>query len=78
MLKQIQGAGWRQCEPPEDRSSIKEEEVRALFNMIDKDGSGELTKRVGVEKIYHVVLVPSKINIADKCIMQSLGNKESS
>ena len=77
MLKQIQGAGWRQCEPPEDRSSIKEEEVRALFNMIDKDGSGELTKRVGVEKIYHVVLVPSKI-IPNKCKMQSLGNKESS
>jgi len=45
VLKQIQGAGWKQCEPPEDRSSIKEEEVRALFNMIDKDGSGELTKR---------------------------------
>ena len=46
-MAQIQGAGWKQCDQPEDKSSIKEEEVRALFNMIDKDGSGELTKRVG-------------------------------
>ena len=77
MLAEIQGAGWRQCEQPEDRSSIKEEEVRALFNMIDKDGSGELTKRVGLEKMScYYCLVPSKINI--KCKMQSLGNKESS
>ena len=76
MLVEIQGAGWRQCEQPGDKSSIKEEEVRALFNMIDKDGSGELTKRVGLENYHVIEWVPSKINI--KCKMHCVGNKESS
>ena len=54
-----------------------EEMVRLAFRTLDKDGSGELTKRVGSEKIAcYYCLVPSKINI--KCKMQSLGNKESS
>ena len=53
VLEQIQGAGWRQCEQTEDKASIREEEVRALFSIIDKDGSGELTKRVSTVILDH-------------------------
>ena len=43
---EIEDAGWRQVGKTEDRSAVKEEEVRTLFNMIDKDRSGSLSKRV--------------------------------
>ena len=45
-MAEIQEAGWKQCEKVEDKSGIKEEEIKALFDMIDKDGSGSLTRRV--------------------------------
>ena len=45
---EIQNAGWKQCGQVEDKSQIQEEEILALFNMIDKDGSGSLTKRVNL------------------------------
>jgi hypothetical protein len=35
--------GWGKCEQNEN---IKDEEIQALFNMIDKDKSGSLSMRV--------------------------------
>ena len=46
VMVEIEDAGWKQVTKTEDKSSIKEEEVRSLFNMIDKDKSGSLSKRV--------------------------------
>ena len=46
VLVEIEDAGWRQVTKSEDKSAIKEEEVRTLFNLIDKDRSGSLSKRV--------------------------------
>ena len=46
VMIEIQNAGWKQCGQVDDKSQIQEEEILALFNMIDKDGSGSLTKRV--------------------------------
>ena len=48
-MVEIEDAGWRQVSKSEDKSGIKEEEVRTLFNMIDKDRSGSLSKRVRVQ-----------------------------
>jgi len=45
VMVEIEDAGWRQVTKTEDKSAIKEEEVRTLFNMIDKDRSGSLSKR---------------------------------
>merc|ERR1719410_1533754 len=45
VMIEIQNAGWKQCGQVDDKSQIQEEEILALFNMIDKDGSGSLTKR---------------------------------
>ena len=45
-MVEIEDAGWRQVGKTEDKSAIKEEEVRTLFNLIDKDRSGSLSKRV--------------------------------
>ena len=46
VLIEIQDAGWKRFDKSDDKSAIKEEEILALFNLIDKDGSGSLTKRV--------------------------------
>ena len=45
LLTEISAAGWVQVGRI-DRKEIKEEEVRALFNMIETDKSGFLTKKV--------------------------------
>ena len=45
-MVEIEDAGWKQVGKTEDKSAIKEEEVRTLFNLIDKDRSGSLSKRV--------------------------------
>merc|ERR1712098_500772 len=45
VLIEIQDAGWKKFDNHEDKEAIKEEEIKALFNLIDKDGSGSLTKR---------------------------------
>ena len=50
VLVEIQEAGWKQCEKLDNKSMIKEDEIRVLFDMIDKDGSGSLTKRVNKPK----------------------------
>ena len=41
-MKKIVEAGWKKAEP----ENVKEEDIRALFDMIDKDKSGSLSKRV--------------------------------
>ena len=47
-MMEVTEAGWRKVEGKENTAtSIKEEEVRSLFNMIDKDKSGTLSLRVG-------------------------------
>ena len=46
VLVEIESAGWKQVGKTEDKSDIKEEEVRSLFNLIDKDKSGSLSRRV--------------------------------
>ena len=45
MFNEISVAGWKQVEKIE-RQDIKEDEVQALFNMIDTDKSGFLTAAV--------------------------------
>ena len=42
MMKAVTEAGWRKADP----ENIKEEDIRALFDMIDRDRSGSLSKRV--------------------------------
>ena len=42
MMKKITEAGWKKAES----ENVKEEDIRALFDMIDKDKSGSLSKRV--------------------------------
>ena len=41
-MKKLTESGWKKV----DAESIKEEDIRALFDMIDKDRSGSLSKRV--------------------------------
>ena len=48
VMIEIQNAGWKQCGQVDDKSQIQEEDILALFNMIDKDGSGSLTKRASL------------------------------
>ena len=43
MVQGLSENGWGKCEQSE---SIKDEEIQALFNMIDKDKSGSLSMRV--------------------------------
>ena len=45
LFNEISVAGWKQVEKIE-RQDIKEDEVQALFNMIDMDKSGFLTMKV--------------------------------
>ena len=47
MLTEVAEAGWKKVEVKDNTASIKEDEVRSLFNMIDKDKSGSLSLRVG-------------------------------
>ena len=42
MMKKMTEAGWRKAEV----ENVKEEDIRALFDLIDKDKSGSLSKRV--------------------------------
>ena len=42
MMRKITEAGWKKAES----ENVKEEDIRALFDMIDKDKSGSLSKRV--------------------------------
>ena len=56
-MVEIEDAGWRQVSKTEDKSAIKEEEVRTLFNMIDKDRSGSLSKRVRSRTVAKVILI---------------------
>ena len=44
MLGQLTEKGWNKLSSQEE---VKEVEVRALFNLIDKDSSGELSLEVG-------------------------------
>lgn len=45
-MSQVKEAGWKQADKIEDKASIKEDEVKTIFNLIDKDGSGTLSRRV--------------------------------
>ena len=47
LFNEISFAGWRQVGQI-DRQQIKEEEVLALFNMIDTDRNGFLTVKVSI------------------------------
>ena len=42
-MKKFTEAGWKQAET---KDNIDEEEIKALFDMIDKDKSGSLSMRV--------------------------------
>ena len=53
MFNEISVAGWKQVEKIE-RQDIKEDEVQALFNMIDMDKSGFLTMKVMLVICYKV------------------------
>ena len=43
MMKKFMEAGWKQVET---RENVDEDEIKALFDIIDKDKSGSLTLRV--------------------------------
>ena len=43
-MSQLSEKGWNKLSNQEE---VKEVEVRALFNLIDKDNSGELSLEVG-------------------------------
>ena len=43
-MRQLSEKGWNKLSNQEE---VKEVEVRALFNLIDKDNSGELSLEVG-------------------------------
>ena len=66
-MVEIEHAGWKQVGKFEDKSDIKEEEVRSLFNLIDKDKSGSLSKRV-TSILFRKNLKMSKKSIS--CIFQ--------
>ena len=51
MLQSLSEAGWNRYEPS---ANIKDEEITALFNMIDKDKSGSLSMRVTLHLDYHI------------------------
>ena len=42
MMKKITEAGWKKAES----ENVTDEDIRALFDMIDKDKSGSLSKKV--------------------------------
>ena len=48
-MKKITESGWKKS----DGENIKEEDIRALFDMIDTDRSGSLSKRVN--SIYNII-----------------------
>ena len=50
MIK-ITGNGWTKCDHKKEEG-LKDAEIKALFDMIDKDHSGSLTKRVKRSAIY--------------------------
>ena len=41
MISEVSGKGWTRFTKPDQ--DVKEEEIKALFNMIDNDRSGELS-----------------------------------
>ena len=43
MMKEVTDAGWKKVN---NSDQIKEEDIRALFEMIDRDKSGSLSLRV--------------------------------
>ena len=45
MLSEVESAGWRKVGSG-GKDGIKEEEIKSLFDMIDKDRSGSLSVRV--------------------------------
>ena len=50
MIK-ITGNGWTKCDHKKEEG-LKDAEIKTLFDMIDKDHSGSLTKRVNRTVIY--------------------------
>ena len=47
MMNSLTQLGWQKVETSKE-NDINEEDIRALFNMIDKDKSGSLSLRVGL------------------------------
>ena len=43
MMKKFTEAGWKQVE---SKDNVTEDEIRALFDLIDRDRSGSLSLRV--------------------------------
>ena len=48
-MEELQQAGWKQAEPKKS-SDITEEDLRTIFNLVDIDRSGAVTKRVSTRK----------------------------
>ena len=57
-MKELSGAGWKKCDK---ESEVKEEEIKQLFDMIDKDKSGFLSKRVSLGNSYTALICESRI-----------------
>ena len=52
MMKKFTEAGWKQADT---KDNVNEEEIKALFDMIDKDKSGSLSMRVGICLPYYPI-----------------------
>lgn len=46
VMLEVENAGWKKKDGGGGMSDINEEEIRSIFNMIDKDKSGQLSLRV--------------------------------
>lgn len=48
-MEELQQAGWKQAEKKKSQD-ITEEDLRTIFNLVDIDRSGAVTKRVSTRK----------------------------
>ena len=46
VLSEVESAGWKKHGNVDGKGDITEEEIKSLFNMIDRDRSGSLSVRV--------------------------------
>ena len=53
MMKKFTAAGWKQVE---SKDNVTEDEIRALFDLIDRDRSGTLSLRVRLYLIPKLLL----------------------
>jgi hypothetical protein len=68
-MTEVSQAGWKKVDVKTE-TGIKEEEVRSLFNMIDKDKSGSLSLRVG--RVLRILPSPNHLLFRRQSVLPSL------